>query len=643
MRLITRKIHRAFPALDHFSDAQCAHIVAAARGGIFARLCMVGIQLILAAGLALGVGGLLRRMTGPSVNMFVVAWRTYLLLSLFIALTIGTFGVTFLLVRDWLLRLKVHLLLQRVGFCIACRYNLIGLRVIDCAVLCPECGLPKELGPANTSTVIGTDGIARYFPSLVHEEARRNRWLKRKRMLRRVALALLAIIIAAAGTYEGFLHWQANKAKNFQLTATADLAALLRNGLGEAPLSPDDDAAIVLNRALAQYTSRNAVDPTLPKVYVWPGNFLNLQSTAQPARLRLDARLQSPEIIAWCEQLRQTGLFNHLDALTLYKGIQSDPLQINGWDSVWRSLRKWMKLSYVNCTRMHTALATKNDEEFLRAFESNLAMARLFRQIPTTVNGLASLTILSDTLALGVIAVRTRREKEWLDAIECIVQRQSDTTPESRALDGQELIALENLAKFFASPNNLRLGRWSAAGKQILANPLAKNDLWLGSFESVSAEIRDFCATLRDRLSKESYARTLKPISFSQVARIFVPHLQEFGERLPIDERVLWQRALATVIALERFWIARGAYPTDLAELVPEYLRELPRDPYSGSPLIYQRVDPEHPGGVQDFTLGSVGINPAHVNYNVMNYNVKPIGLAPWLPGKTLPPERLPP
>ena len=623
MKLITHKIHRAFPALDHFSDAQGAHIIAAARGGIFARLCMVAIQLILAAGLAFLAGELLRRMTGS---------------ALFIALTIGTFGVTFLFVRHWLLRFKVNLHLQRVGFCLACRYTLIGLRVIDCAVLCPECGLPKELGSANTSTVIGTDGIARYFPSLVYEEARRNRWMKRKRMLRRVALALLAIIIAAAGTYEGFLHWQANKAKNFQLTTNAALTVLLRDGLGEAPLSPDDDAAIVLNRALANYTALNAVDPTLPKVCSWPDNFLNLQSTAQPARLRLDARLQSPEIIAWCEHLRQTGLFNHLDALTLYKGIQSDPLQINGWDSGWRSLREWMKLSYVNCTRMHTALATKNDEEFLRAFESNLAMARLFRQIPTTVNGLASLTILSDTLALGVIAVRTRREKEWLDAIESIVQRQSDPSPDSRALDGQELIALENLAKFFASPNNLRLGRWSAAGKQILANPLAKNDLWLGSFESVSAEIRDYCATLRDRLSKESYARTLKPISFSALARLFVPHLQEFGERLPIDERVLWQRALATVIALERFWIARGAYPTDLAELVPKYLRELPRDPYSGSPLIYQRVDPEHPGSVQDFTLGSVGINPAHVNYNV-----KPIGLAPWLPGKTLPPERLPP
>ena len=136
MKLITHKIHRAFPALDHFSDAQGAHIVAAARGGIFARLCMVGIQLILAAGLAFLAGALLRRMTGPTVNMFLVAWRTYLLLALFIALTIGTFGVTFLFVRDWLLRFKVHLLLQRVGFCIACRYTLIGLRVIDCAVLC---------------------------------------------------------------------------------------------------------------------------------------------------------------------------------------------------------------------------------------------------------------------------------------------------------------------------------------------------------------------------------------------------------------------------------------------------------------------------------------------------------------------------
>jgi hypothetical protein len=55
------------------------------------------------------------------------------------------------------------------------------------------------------------------------------------------------------------------------------------------------------------------------------------------------------------------------------------------------------------------------------------------------------------------------------------------------------------------------------------------------------------------------------------------------------------------VCGLERFWLARGAYPAALEELVPAYIEGLPIDIYSKSPYRYART----PGG--SFRLYSVG------------------------------------
>ncbi len=56
-------------------------------------------------------------------------------------------------------------------------------------------------------------------------------------------------------------------------------------------------------------------------------------------------------------------------------------------------------------------------------------------------------------------------------------------------------------------------------------------------------------------------------------------------------------------IALERFRMARGAFPEKLAELAPDFIAELPVDTYSRQPLIYRRKD----GGT--FLLYGVGKN----------------------------------
>lgn len=55
-----------------------------------------------------------------------------------------------------------------------------------------------------------------------------------------------------------------------------------------------------------------------------------------------------------------------------------------------------------------------------------------------------------------------------------------------------------------------------------------------------------------------------------------------------------------TALALERYRLANAGYPTSLEELVPDYLGEIPKDPYDNSPLRY-RKNPER------FVLYSIG------------------------------------
>jgi len=55
--------------------------------------------------------------------------------------------------------------------------------------------------------------------------------------------------------------------------------------------------------------------------------------------------------------------------------------------------------------------------------------------------------------------------------------------------------------------------------------------------------------------------------------------------------------------ALERYWLAHGAYPETLDGLAPKFIDRLPHDIINGQPLHYRRTD----GG--KFLLYSVGWN----------------------------------
>jgi hypothetical protein len=83
------------------------------------------------------------------------------------------------------------------------------------------------------------------------------------------------------------------------------------------------------------------------------------------------------------------------------------------------------------------------------------------------------------------------------------------------------------------------------------------------------------------------------------------------GASTSVDLRgATFERALATVVAIERFRRAEGRLPASLAELCPRFIGELPKDPYRRGPFGYRVLPPDsattwHPG----YTLWSVGVN----------------------------------
>lgn len=66
--------------------------------------------------------------------------------------------------------------------------------------------------------------------------------------------------------------------------------------------------------------------------------------------------------------------------------------------------------------------------------------------------------------------------------------------------------------------------------------------------------------------------------------------------------QLIVDRASLVAVAIERFRRDRGAFPAQLSELVPQYLREIPLDPYSGRPLLFRSAN-------YAYTVYSVGPN----------------------------------
>lgn len=90
-----------------------------------------------------------------------------------------------------------------------------------------------------------------------------------------------------------------------------------------------------------------------------------------------------------------------------------------------------------------------------------------------------------------------------------------------------------------------------------------------------------------DRLTKLDQA--VKGPGVHPLVRLLLPAVSKVAQA---DQRVQAQlRCAAAALAAERYRLAKGRWPPALADLVPDYLAQVPNDPYDGQPLRLRRLD----------------------------------------------------
>jgi hypothetical protein len=90
------------------------------------------------------------------------------------------------------------------------------------------------------------------------------------------------------------------------------------------------------------------------------------------------------------------------------------------------------------------------------------------------------------------------------------------------------------------------------------------------------------CRQIRDQMHQLSFLHVMTKDTAPAITRV-----------AELDLRARAHLELAqTALALERYRLAGGKVPQRLEELVPQYLEEVPSDPFDGNPIRYQRTDP---------------------------------------------------
>jgi ADP-ribose pyrophosphatase YjhB (NUDIX family) len=106
---------------------------------------------------------------------------------------------------------------------------------------------------------------------------------------------------------------------------------------------------------------------------------------------------------------------------------------------------------------------------------------------------------------------------------------------------------------------------------------------------------------LADRLQVQADERLKGWSPYKALARMLLPAVSKASQRAATAQTTVNLARIA--VALERFRLANGSYPEQLAALAPGYLPEVPHEAFSGKPYQYRREASER------FQLYSVGLN----------------------------------
>lgn len=606
MRIPSTKVYRAFPELDRFSDEQCRRFAAAAKGSIWRRMRHLAMELLV-AGCALGLVagaayGIDRWWPAALALRLLLGVRAELARDgLVLVCGLGGPTLAFLLVRDWLVRRSIRRVVNTRGSCGVCGYGLTSLMVTETnTVRCPECGHEITADESFGEIAVDAAGIRRYLPS--PDLVGTWRWLtpRRRRWMWRALIGgpIAAVVLLGGfwGAYEIFLWRQARLASSQRPTAASIEARAIAFSVGSSndPNAWDSFAradAVLQTSDLVWRNANGGAPKSLPDFSMVAYPFYG---PAHP-----DAKVNQDDValaLRMLEVYRADGVFRILDEMA---PIPRKTRRIS-WPGGAQPLMpafapelgRARSIARINNARMKLAAIAGDLGEFRSALTADVTIRGMLRSSPVLIDHMVADAI----QALDFVTVREILARQpggaWADAIAEIEATQIPGLPIAELIACERDSLLNVIGWIFQTPANVRFGVLSRPIRSlgIVSGRLEPFKHRVGSFRENRDWLNQTSASIIAALASEPYQRA--PLATAPPPGVLLQNMLSAEMFLRSqDARLLHERSLQYLCALERYRDARGEYPLTLADLVPEYLPELPADPWSGRPFGYRRLE----------------------------------------------------
>lgn len=136
----------------------------------------------------------------------------------------------------------------------------------------------------------------------------------------------------------------------------------------------------------------------------------------------------------------------------------------------------------------------------------------------------------------------------------------------------------------------VEMGKVDLDGNPGPGSPTAVPAETLTIIQSTRAEMNDKQAPAIEDAKKPYWQRSYRaPEPETLLGELVVPDFSKGAQKLAIRDALL--RGARVHVAAQLFAQEQGALPASVGDLVPEYLDEVPSDPFDGEPLRYARTD----------------------------------------------------
>lgn len=615
MRLLTRKLYRAFPELDAFSDEQCKNFMYAAGRPWWRRLlrwlAVFAIITLTLVGLGVVISVTQQRV---GVRWMSRGLETLLWLGIAVGLLVPGFVIA-MRTRDWLLARRVRRVINDRGRCHRCAYSLLGMRVgADLRIICPECGTVAIADESLNELASTESGERVYQPAAPREqpEVRARRRRRRRKVIKwsAITVGVCALVVTiTAGLWWSSLKSQARRAaaaRNFDARVAQLVAEHQRpEAAGRANDYPALlDILLEVNSFTKAYPQRwMAANPGADNIqYV---DFVSLGDSGSEAQYRRfsGVTLSTARFVARDAVLdaRDDGLTQRTRAISemarFERGMNTPPGKAAVYIGISelghaRNYARW------TVARMHVACREHNATEYLAALDEALVVAQAVDHQGCLIDHLLAVAVRS-------LLLRTIREqvsadpvaRAWAGRTLDVLLRRHSPSLLPLAFKVEKESMLDTVRWTFSDP--VRAARMTLLGDVgDLGNLLSNTP---GSFPptlvSYDAHERDATAYMDAAIAALEAGQPIPNTPpRTGLIRLLAPSLQRAQgseAALNLDTRMTF-----LLLALEEHHARTGEYPRDADALGDRLPPGVVVDPAGGLHLIFTIVpDPDRPSG----------------------------------------------